>query len=67
MYVTCIQVRAISQHTDEELCATSQDLMRQHLNSARNCRILMQVGYTVVYCTSIYGHHQQQLQAQVID
>jgi len=37
------QVKAISHHGDEELCAVSQDMMRQHLSADRNCRILMQV------------------------
>jgi len=38
-----LQVKAISRDGDEELCAVSEDLMRQHLNTARSGRILMQV------------------------
>jgi len=49
----CVQVNAISHHGDEELCAVSQDLMRQHLNAARNCRILMQVRVYILY----YQHY----------
>ena len=42
-----LQVYPINDYPEEELCIVSRELLQQHVNQARNTRILMQVSIQI--------------------